>query len=203
MSEGLAPGSSRERGNTRQKAGTHIAHVERRDAQPSAAVEGVEVESRRDKGSESILWYRPVHKEQVVPAHKQHPRARRHGVRSVPRPAQDLSGSRSLHDLGDPIVLTSDRLPHQPPLSRAHRNARPQRRPHGIAPKSLVATIVAYFVRRSTSSRVSPGARLPPRSPGQPRCSARCGTLECPRSPAERPPADRRILPGSPWWPDR
>src|SRR3712207_3978981 len=99
---GLAPGRDvgadiqlrevREGGDARQEAWAHAAHAKRRDAQPGAAVEGVEAEGGWYETPERLLRDGPVREEEVVPAHKEQPRARGKGIWPVPRPAQDLLG---------------------------------------------------------------------------------------------------------------
>src|SRR5215211_6256917 len=116
---GLAPGryvgaqvelrEAREPGYARQEARPHTGHAERRDAQPGAAVEGVEAEGGWDQRPEHTPIDGPVHEEQVVPAHKERPRARRDGVGPVLHPAQDRLGPQRLHDPRNPMTLTPGR----------------------------------------------------------------------------------------------
>ena len=90
--------------NARQEARPHAGHAERRDAQPRAAVEGVEMQGGRYQGSERLLMDGPVHKEQVVPTHKENPRASRPGIGPVLCPAQNHLGPQRLHDPRNPMT---------------------------------------------------------------------------------------------------
>ena len=90
----------RERGDARQAAGPHAAHAERHDAEPGAAVEGVQAQGGRYERTEPFFRDGPVHKEQVVPAHGERPGTLRQGVRAVFRPAQNFTYIRHTAMLG-------------------------------------------------------------------------------------------------------
>ena len=88
-------GEVREPGDGGQEMGPHAGHVEGHDAEPGAAVEGVDAQGGRHERPESFHVDGPVHEEQVPPAHPQRPRTGRNGVGAVLHPAKNRLGSKS------------------------------------------------------------------------------------------------------------
>src|SRR5919112_1315572 len=66
-----------------QEVGSYAGHVEWYDAEPGTAFEGVDVQSRWHEGPERVHSHRPVHEEQIPPAHPEGPRTGRNRVGSV------------------------------------------------------------------------------------------------------------------------